>query len=75
MKETIGQRVLAAVLSCQLGISTERAMKLYVRNRKIHSSWESVGELLLGIVNSSASRSALPDFALSVPRKDGGPKA
>lgn len=47
MKEiTIGQRILAAVLSHQLGISMDRALKLYVRGRKIHPSYEAVGEEL-----------------------------
>lgn len=44
---TIGQRILAAVLSHQLGISMDRALKLYARGREIHPSYEAVGEQLL----------------------------
>jgi hypothetical protein len=47
METTIGQRVLAAVISHQLGIPTDRALKLYVQGREIHPSWEQVGETLL----------------------------
>lgn len=46
-KITIGQRVLAALLSHQLDISMDRALKLYVRGRNIHPSYEVVGEELL----------------------------
>jgi hypothetical protein len=56
MKEiTIGQRVCAAVVSHQLGISMERALKLYVRGRRIHPSWEAVGEELLKLSPASGS--------------------
>jgi len=53
--ETIGQRICAAVLSCQLGISFERAMKLYVRGREIAPQWEEAGEALLKRAPESAS--------------------
>ncbi|MGA2299886.1 MAG: hypothetical protein ABSG77_04225 [Candidatus Acidiferrum sp.] len=46
-QETIGQRILAAVLSYQLGISFERAMKLYVTGREIAPEWEEAGKALL----------------------------
>jgi len=68
MKETIGQRVLAAVLSHQLGISMDRAMKLYVRGRRVDPSWEAVGAELLTHSRSSASGPA----ALKVGRRDAG---
>ncbi len=56
MKETIGQRILAAVLSHQLGISMDRALKLYVRGREIDPSWETIGaELLRELTNSSGA--------------------
>jgi hypothetical protein len=55
MKDTLGQRILAAVISHQLGISVERALKLYVRNHDIDPSWEAVGEELLKHSRSSAS--------------------
>jgi hypothetical protein len=48
MKEpTIGQRILAAVLAHQLGIPTDRAMKLYVQGHTLDPSWEKAGETLL----------------------------
>lgn len=47
MPETIGQRLLAAVISYQLGISVDRARKLYVAGREIDPSWEAVGAELL----------------------------
>jgi hypothetical protein len=47
MQETIGQRILAAVISYQLGISVDRARKLYVAGREIDPSWEAVGAELL----------------------------
>jgi hypothetical protein len=48
MKDTtIGQRILAAVLSHQLGISMDRALKLYVQGREIHPSYDAVGDELL----------------------------
>lgn len=70
-KETIGQRICAAVLSYELGISMERAMALYVRNRDIHPSWEAVGEELLKHSPSSASGSG----AMKVGRGDVRPLA
>ena len=55
MKATIGQKVLAAVLSEQLGISVERAMKLYVIKKRIHPSWEKIGDALLRNTRQSNS--------------------
>ena len=70
MKETIGQRVMAAVISHQVGISPDRAMKLYVRKQKIHPSWEVVGEELLNKSLSSADGLAVPKTA----SKNGRPR-
>ena len=56
-EDTIGQRICATVLSHQLGISTERAMKLYVVGHKIAPEWETVGEALLGRLEISGSGS------------------
>ncbi len=56
--ETIGQRVFTAVLSYQLGISMERARKLYVVGKEIPPEWENVGSALLG--NTDALLSAAP---------------
>jgi hypothetical protein len=67
MKETIGQRILAAVISHQLGISVDRALKVYVRNCDIDPSWEAVGEELL----KHAGEPAAP----KVGRRDVGPVA
>jgi hypothetical protein len=47
MKPTIGQRILAACLAHQLGIHSDRALKLYVLGHDIDPSWETVGETLL----------------------------
>jgi hypothetical protein len=47
MQTTIGQRILAAVLGHQLGISTDRALKLYVRGCEIGPVWEELGGELL----------------------------
>lgn len=59
MKEiTIGQRVVAALISHQLGISVDRALKLYVRKHDIDPSWEVVGAELLKHSRSSASSPA-----------------
>jgi hypothetical protein len=55
-EETLGQRICAAVISHQLGISFERAMKLYVRGLKIAREWQAVGEALLG----AAGRPEIP---------------
>jgi hypothetical protein len=56
MKElTIGQRVCAAVISHQLGISMERALKLYIRGRSIHPSWEEIGTALLNFSSAAVS--------------------
>lgn len=71
MKETIGQHIVAAVISHQLGISMDRALKFYVRGREIDPSWEAVGEELLSYSHSVASGSA----ALNAAREDGGSRA
>jgi len=72
MKEiTIGQRILAAVISHQLGISVDCALNLYVRNHDIDPSWESVGAELLKHSGASASGPA----AMKVGRRDVGPLA
>ena len=47
MQITIGQRIVAAVIAHQLGISADHAMKHYVRGLELHPSWEQVGETLL----------------------------
>jgi hypothetical protein len=49
MKEpvTVGQRIAAALLAHQLGITTERAMKDYVQRLELDSSWEELGDALL----------------------------
>ncbi|MGB2679146.1 MAG: hypothetical protein WAN12_18845 [Candidatus Acidiferrum sp.] len=47
-EDGLGQRLCATVLSHQLGISTERAMKLYVRGKEIAPEWEQLGKGLLG---------------------------
>jgi hypothetical protein len=57
MKETIGQCVLAAIISHQLGISMDRALKLYVRGRHVDPSWEVVGAELLKYSHSLVSGS------------------
>lgn len=55
-KTTIGQRLLAAVISYQLDISIDRALKLYVCNHKVDPSWEAVGEELLRHAAKAAGR-------------------
>jgi hypothetical protein len=56
MKETtIGQRLLTAVISHQLGIGMDRAMKLYVRGQRIDPSWEAAGAELLKYSPASGS--------------------
>lgn len=49
MKPTIGQRILAALIGQQLGIASDRALKLYVcvPGREIDPSWEELGQALL----------------------------
>jgi hypothetical protein len=47
MKTTFGQRILAVVLTEQLGLSPGRAMKLYVEGREIDPSWEQIAEMML----------------------------
>ena len=46
-KETVGQKLLAVIISEQLGISVDRAMKCHVLTSEIHPSWEALGENLL----------------------------
>jgi hypothetical protein len=57
MKEpiTIGQRIVAAVIAHQLGISSDRALKLYVRGRELDPSWEEVGKTLLANERASTT--------------------
>jgi hypothetical protein len=52
---TIGQRILSAIIAHQLGIPTDRAMKLYVQGRELDPSWEQVGETLLASSVASTS--------------------
>lgn len=47
MTTTIGQKILSAIISHQLGISADRALKLYVQGRELDPSWEQTGEMLL----------------------------
>ncbi len=47
-EETIGQRVAAAVISRQLGMSMKRARLLYIAGKEIAPEWEQVGAALLG---------------------------
>jgi hypothetical protein len=65
-KETVGQKLLAVVISEQLGISMHRAMKSYVvASSELHPSWETLGEDLL---RQSIGR-IQPTSALALPRK------
>ncbi len=48
--QTIGQRILAAVIGFQLGIPTDLAFNKYVQGRELDPSWEQAGELLLNEV-------------------------
>lgn len=57
-QETIGERIAAAVLSYQLGISMKRTRLLYVAGKEIAPEWEQVGAALLG--NLGALLSAAP---------------
>ena len=63
MKEpiTIGQRIAAAVVADQLGITTDRAMKDYVRGRELPPSWEELGAALLRSI-ASAPPGRLPSI-------------
>ena len=63
---TIGRRILAAVIAHQMGISADRALKLYVKDRPIDPSWESVGAELLRYSTVSGEQSA----AMKIPRRD-----
>ena len=47
-EETIGQRLAAAVISYQLGMSMKRARLLYIAGKEIAPEWEQLGEALLG---------------------------
>src|ERR1700722_13579609 len=68
MTITIGQRILAAVLAQQLGITTDRALKHYVQGRELDPSWDEAGEALL---KSAVGSTSVPEsFA---PRS--GPKS
>jgi hypothetical protein len=70
MKETIGQRILAAVLSHQLGISMDSAFRLYVRRRQIDPSWEVVGaELLKHALQSGGEPAAMKASRVNVRRR------
>lgn len=58
---TIGQRVLAAILSHQLGITMDRALKHYVRGRGIDPAWEDIGEKLLTAALAARSEEKVTD--------------
>jgi hypothetical protein len=47
MDVTIGQRVCAAIISHQLGIRMDHALKRYVLKCEIHPSWEQLGNVIL----------------------------
>jgi len=72
MQITIGQRILAAVIAHQLDISTDRALKLYVRGRELDPSWEQVGEALLNNERASTSvpASARPALGPQIVRSE-----
>jgi hypothetical protein len=72
METTIGQRVLAAVISHQLGIPTDRALKLYVQGLDIHLSWEQVGETLLRSSAAFTVAQAPRDSGLQIVRRNFG---
>ncbi len=74
MKEpaTVGQCVVAALLSYQLGITTDRAMKLYVRGRELPPSWEEIGKALLGSIASAPPGSLRPARGLQIVRRKSG---
>jgi hypothetical protein len=55
MKITIGQRIAAAVLAHHLGISADRAFKIYIQGRDLDPTWEEVGETLLKSERASAA--------------------
>ncbi len=59
MKQTVGQKLVAIVLSRQLGISLRRTMKLCVVEQKIHPSWEKAGAELLKSSGSLAGESGV----------------
>jgi hypothetical protein len=76
MKEpiTIGQRIVAAVLAHQLGIATERAMKLYVRGCELDPSWEEIGEALLRSIAYASPGHLPPVHGLQIVRPTSEPK-
>jgi hypothetical protein len=45
--ETIGQRILAAVIGFQLQIPTDLAFQRHVQGREVPANWEAIGEMLL----------------------------
>jgi hypothetical protein len=73
MQITIGQRILAAVIAHRLDISTDRALKLYVRGRELDPSWEEVGEALLKNERASTHlrASARPALGPQIVRREG----
>lgn len=70
MKEpiTIGQRIVAAVVAQQLGITAERALKDYVLGREIPASWEEIGEALLRSIASAPPGRLPPVHGLQIVR-------
>ncbi|MGB6497099.1 MAG: helix-turn-helix domain-containing protein [Candidatus Acidiferrum sp.] len=65
---TIGERILAAVLGHQFGISSDRALNAYVRRGpKLDPSWEQVGEALLG---RAPAQSDVPASSISTSDAD-----
>ena len=75
MQTTIGQRILAAVVAHQLGISTDLAMKLYVQGREIDPSWEQVGETLLrSPARRGSARANPPASGPQIVRRKSGPE-
>jgi hypothetical protein len=73
MQITIGQRILAAVIAHQLGISTDRAFKLYVRGHEIDPRWDETGEVLLKAVlaSTNAPASERPALGPQIVRSEG----
>jgi hypothetical protein len=76
MKEpiTIGQRIVAAVLAHQLGITTDRAMKFYVRGLELPASWQEIGEALLRSIASAPPGRLPPVHGLQIVRPKPAPK-
>lgn len=46
-KETLGEKICAAVLSEQLGLEIQFTWKKYIKGRPIDPSWQKAGEFLL----------------------------